>query len=35
MILRKVRDINTYTLRGLWVSNRNISKRAGRISEYM
>lgn len=34
-MLSKIRVINTYTLRGLWLSNYTIPKRAGRISEYM
>lgn len=30
-----IRPIDTYTLRGLWCSNKVIGKRSGRISEYM
>jgi hypothetical protein len=34
-ILISIRAINTYTLRGLWLSNKCVGKRSGRISEYM
>lgn len=34
-VLYKIRKINTYTLRGLWVNNYTIQKRTGRVSEYM
>lgn len=33
--LDKIRKINTYTLRGLWMNTSIIKKRTGRVSEYM
>lgn len=34
-ILVQARNVNTYTLRGLWSTSTPITKRAGRVSEYM
>lgn len=34
-LINKIRGINTYTLRGVWLNSNVIDKRSGRVSEYM
>jgi hypothetical protein len=33
-VLYKIRKVNTYTLRGLWLNNHTVQKRVGRVSGY-
>ena len=34
-VLYQIRQVNTYTLRGLWINTNSVAKRTGRVSEYM